>query len=360
MTQYRSKGKGDNRKVYPVNPRKPYGISREVAYEDVQAIRNRGQKARLIETNRRLDLYAPYESVLPSNQVEMLPNKKFSSYEEIEKEFGMSRSDAQGWADTHPDMREGDLKDDVEQFSSVVKSANPGPATVLDVQKMRENLSNAAPRGKEWSNRKTEMYSSNGEVYTTLTNASHTVMLYEQMEGTAPSDDYTFKVPAVSYPDAESGWISIEGDNKKELLRMISEAKKASKGSEPVVYFTTPGHSQFTYAGVFNSGTTHDDETNMVGKPLKIWNITSTNTDVHNIISGNFLAEAIRAVGKMDKSLGIKNSSITFQYKSDFPAKLSSGNREVSTNALIAPRISEQYQVTDMDKMVRGEISNKN
>ena len=339
------------------NAKKPFGVSRELAAEEVQAMRKNGYKARLIKTNRRLDLYAPYESVLPSNQVEKLPNKKFSSYEEIEKEFGMSRSDAQGWADTHPDMLEGDLKDDVEQFSSVVKPANPGPATVLDIQKMRENLSNAAPGGKEWSDRKTEMYSRNGEVYTTLTNASHTVMLYEQMEGTAPSDDYTFKVPAVSYPDAESGWISIEGDNKKELLRMISEAKKASKGSEPVVYFTTPENSQFTYVGVFNSGTNHDDETNMVGKPLKIWNITSTHTDIHDIISSNFLAEAIRAVGKMDKSLGIKNSSITFQYKSDFPVKLSSGNREVSTNALIAPRISEQFQVNAMKNMVMGEIS---
>ena len=273
----------------------------------------------------------------------------------------MSRSDAQGWADTHPDMLEGDLKDDVEQFSNVVKSANPGPATVLDVQKMRENLSNAAPRGKEWSDRKTEMYSSNGEIYTTLTNASHTVMLYEQMEGSVPGDEgHIFKVPAVSYPDAESGWMSIEGETKKELLRMISEAKKASKGSEPIVYFTTPEHSQETYAGVFSSGTNHDDETNMVGKPLKLWNVTTTHTDVQDVISGDFLAEAIRAVGKMDKSLGIKNSSITFQYKSDFPAKLSSGNREVSTNALIAPRIAEQYQVSDMKKMIMDEISKNN
>ena len=343
------------------NAKKPYGVSRELAAEEVQAMRKNGYMARLIKTNRRLDLYAPYESVLPSNQVETLPNKKFSSYEEIEKEFGMSRSDAQGWADTHPDMLEGDLKDDVEQFSSVVKSANPGPATILDVQKMRETLSNAAPRGKEWSDRKTEMYSSNGEVYTTLTNASHTVMLYEQMEGSAPSDEgHIFKVPAVSYPDAESGWMSIEGDNKKELLRMISEAKKASKGSEPIVYFTTPEHSQETYVGVFSSGTNHDGETNMVGKPLKLWNVTTTHTDVQDVISGDFLAEAIRAVGKMDKSLGIKNSSITLRYKSDFPAKLSSGNKEVSTNALIAPRIAEQYQVSDMKKMIMDEISKNN
>ena len=355
------KDKNGNVKHYKTNnAKKPFGISRELAAEEVQAMRKNGYKARLIKTNRRLDLYAPYESVLPSNQVETLPNKKFSSYEEIEKEFGMSRSDAQGWADTHPDMLEGDLKDDVEQFSSVVKSANPGPATILDVQKMRETLSNAAPRGKEWSDRKTEMYSSNGEVYTTLTNASHTVMLYEQMEGSAPSDEgHIFKVPAVSYPDAESGWMSIEGDNKKELLRMISEAKKAGKGSEPIVYFTTPEHSQETYVGVFSSGTNHNNETNMVGKPLKLLNVTTTHTDVQDVISGDFLAEAIRAVGKMDKSLGIKNSSITFQYKSDFPAKLTSGNREVSTNALIAPRIAEQYQVTDMKRLIMDEISKK-
>ena len=171
---------------------------------------------------------------------------------------------------------------------------------------------------------------------------------------------HIFKVPAVSYPDAESGCMSIEGDNKKELLRMISEAKKASKGSEPIVYFTTPEHSQETYVGVFSSGTNHDDETNMVGKPLKIWNRTSTHTDVQDVISGDFLAEAIRAVGKMDKSLGIKNSSITLRYKSDFPAKLSSGNKEVSTNALIAPRIAEQYQVSDMKKMIMDEISKNN
>ena len=206
----------------------------------------------------------------------------------------MSRSDAQGWADTHPSMLEGDLKDDVEQFHSVVKSANPWPANVLDVQKMRENLSNGAPRGKEWSDRKT-------------------VMLYEQMEGNAPSDeDHIFKIPAVSYPDTESGNIAIEDETKKELLRMISEAKKSSKGSEPIVYFTTPEHSYETYIGVFSSGINHDDQTDMVGKPLKIWNRTSTHADVHDVISGDFMAEAIRAVSKMDKSLGIKNSSITF------------------------------------------------
>ena len=67
MTQYRSKGKGDNRKVFPVNPRKPYGTSRQAAAEDVQVLRSRGMKARLIETNPKHKLYAPYESQLKIN-----------------------------------------------------------------------------------------------------------------------------------------------------------------------------------------------------------------------------------------------------------------------------------------------------
>ena len=121
MTKFRTRKDG---RVYPVHKGKPFGVARQLAYEEVMALRSEGQKARLIKTNRRLDLYAPYESVLPPGDTEeKLPNKKFSSFEEIEEEFGMSRSDAQGWADVHPDMLEGDVKEDVEQFNSVVKSA---------------------------------------------------------------------------------------------------------------------------------------------------------------------------------------------------------------------------------------------
>ena len=57
MTEFRSKGKGRNRKVFPINPRKPYGVSRELAAEEVQALRDKGQKARLIKTNRKKELY---------------------------------------------------------------------------------------------------------------------------------------------------------------------------------------------------------------------------------------------------------------------------------------------------------------
>ena len=67
MTEFRSKGRGKDRKVYPVGKRKAYGVPRELAYEEVQELRKKGDKARLIETNRRKELYAAYEGVTPDN-----------------------------------------------------------------------------------------------------------------------------------------------------------------------------------------------------------------------------------------------------------------------------------------------------
>jgi|GEM_PF-6524062 len=62
MTEFRRRK--DDGRVFPVR-KKAYGISRQLAYADVQALRKDGKRARLIKTNQRLDLFAPYESVLP-------------------------------------------------------------------------------------------------------------------------------------------------------------------------------------------------------------------------------------------------------------------------------------------------------
>ena len=94
------------------------------------------------------------------------------------------------------------------------------------------------------------MYPENEEVFTTMTNSSHMVMIYERIEGNAPNDsNHAFKVPAVVYPDIESGSIAPEPDSRKDLVMMIAEARKTSRGSEPVVYFTIPEHFQDTYVG---------------------------------------------------------------------------------------------------------------
>ncbi len=59
-TQFRSKGKGKDRKVYPLKKRNPYGINRELAAKDVQALRNEGKKARLVPDDVRCALPSEY------------------------------------------------------------------------------------------------------------------------------------------------------------------------------------------------------------------------------------------------------------------------------------------------------------
>ena len=123
MTEFRTKGRGNERQVYPIQKRKPFGIPRKLAYEEVMALRKQGKKARLIKTNQRLDLYAPYEGIIPdepagqSQPGATTEERKFSSYEEIENAFGMTTSDAQAWADVHPDRLTGKLREEVERFN---------------------------------------------------------------------------------------------------------------------------------------------------------------------------------------------------------------------------------------------------
>lgn len=67
------------KQAIPVGDRKPYGIERPIAFEDVQKLREEGKKARLVETNRKHKLYAPYEgwyAVAEPQQPEQPQNSK--------------------------------------------------------------------------------------------------------------------------------------------------------------------------------------------------------------------------------------------------------------------------------------------
>ena len=54
---------GENKHI-PIRPRKPFGIQREKALREVEKLREMGMRARLIETNRKHKLYAPYKSAI--------------------------------------------------------------------------------------------------------------------------------------------------------------------------------------------------------------------------------------------------------------------------------------------------------
>jgi len=85
MTEFRRRK--DDGRVFLVR-KKAYGISRQLAYADVQALRKDGKRARLIKTNQRLDLFAPYVSDLPDSpaaesvDVEVKPKASTKNTEE--------------------------------------------------------------------------------------------------------------------------------------------------------------------------------------------------------------------------------------------------------------------------------------
>jgi len=60
-------------KTRPITKRVPYGVSRSLALEEVERLRKKGERARLIETNRKRKLYAPYESRLGLIEKQLAP-----------------------------------------------------------------------------------------------------------------------------------------------------------------------------------------------------------------------------------------------------------------------------------------------
>ena len=259
----------------------------------------------------------------------------------------MSRSGAREWAKTHLYMLAKNPKDDGNQYTA--------SATVPKVQELKKQLSEAVPSGKEWADANTEIYSKDGLVYVSKVNASHTVMLYEETEGTYPSDKHTFTIPNTTYEPSSSGSVWVDSRSQEQLIKMITDAKKLNKKSEPLLYFTTPKGSGETYVGVF------DTDYNLIGKPMTLSNLTITDKEVTDIIAGNYMAGALRSLKKMGNSLGERNINLMLAYKSDYPAKLFGGANGVSVNALIAPRMSESNDISIMNNKIfqsLGKIKN--
>ena len=65
---------------------KPYGITKAEAEKEVHKLREEGERARLIETNRKKELYAPYEGVLKTASHDDKPQPAHRlTYSELQK-----------------------------------------------------------------------------------------------------------------------------------------------------------------------------------------------------------------------------------------------------------------------------------
>ncbi len=67
--------KGEDGRVKHISIQ-PYGESRRKAERTVDLLRKEGERSRLIETNRRLELYAPYRSVMSRGRVKLVRKKE--------------------------------------------------------------------------------------------------------------------------------------------------------------------------------------------------------------------------------------------------------------------------------------------
>ena len=389
MTDFRTKGKGRERQVYPIGKRKPFGVPRELAFEDVQALRKEGKRARLIRTNRKLDLYAPYESVLPdSNDVPPSPenssqNRKFSSYDEIEKAFSMSRSDAQAWADVHPELLTGSLRDEVERFNNPKNSSqDSGKISYGDRVNVRELLGIDSNRGKlnlnaedlkmfYGSGSSMKISADDGRLTFISMDPGHVAMIRETMEtdlpngyldplkygrefstewvNSPPNSTGNVRWPKVDYEN-DSWTARLEGDRLRSLLNLLQKSK------EDTVTFRLDGDTEKASVRILNripdpeSVRSREELVESVSatssRPLLKDKPTGWDTSERVTLSTEYLRSTIRTMLGRKEFQNPRESVLILHLKRDYPVEIDTRRigpkgEHIEVSGIIAPRMED-------------------
>jgi hypothetical protein len=389
MTDFRTKGKGRERQVYPIGKRKPFGVPRELAFKDVQALRKEGKRARLIRTNRKLDLYAPYESVLPdSNDVPPSPenssqNRKFSSYDEIEKAFSMSRSDAQAWADVHPELLTGSLRDEVERFNGTENSSqDSGKISYGDRVEIREVLGIDNSRGKlnlnaedlkmfYGSGSSMKISADDGRLTFISMDPGHVAMIRETMEtdlpngyldplkygrefstewvNSPPNSTGNVRWPKVDYEN-DSWTARLEGDRLRSLLNLLQKSK------EDTVTFRLDGDTEKASVRILNripdpeSVRSREELVESVSatssRPLLKDKPTGWDTSERVTLSTEYLRSTIRTMLGRKEFQNPRESVLILHLKRDYPVEIDTRRigpkgEHIEVSGIIAPRMED-------------------
>ena len=226
MTEFRSKGKGKDRQVYPIRKRQPFGVTRNVAYEDVIALRQQGKRARLIETNTRLDLYAPYESVIPAPTAE----PSISDANETKKQ------------DVSPHI--GTITQEKDQALKLMGLLNEKGKLQMSNEQIRDFFIDA------------RLSVENGEMHYTSVDPSHIMMIGETIPTSLPDGFYhieqgedkrftlesgvdpaaeRFKMPQLDY-ETNSWKAQIDGSNLVKIMDFLKKSSKDDPFSQTVTF----------------------------------------------------------------------------------------------------------------------------
>ena len=294
MTEFRTKGKGKERQVYPMKKKQAYGVTRNLAYEDVLSLRSQGKKARLIQTNKRLDLYAPYESVISSDSV----------------------------PDTHtPEPKQ---------------SSQPGiPVTINEVDTAIKEIELALPP-KDFA--PPTVYSRGDKTYIVSVDNAHIMMLYASINGTTSKEQNPIgtkvRIPALDYGDSNSGSFFLDHEQQKTFLKDLRSNKDAK---DVVLYKPSGSHEIFMFIRAENWET---KELYVSGQPIKIMNQNGTTEELLVHLPPDYVKRALKALNMINKTNNVKGMRIRF--RSDYPLDISTGKQGMEYTAIIAPRMEDK------------------
>ena len=389
MTEFRTKGKGKDRQVYPIRKKQPFGVPRKLAYEEVMALRQQGKKARLIKTNQRLDLYAPYEGILPDgtdtiSQPGAIPgDRKFSSYDEIERALGMTTSDAQAWADAHPDRLTGKLREEVDRFNGKItetSKAGSGNISPGDAVNVRELLGIDNSRGKLNLNSDDlkmfygqgsymKIMADNGKLTLLSIDPAHVAMIQETMEtdlpngyldpvaygrdfatewtGPAPAGSERIRYPTVDY--ASDSWtVRLEGEQLKTFLSALQKSK------QDTIKFRLEGDSQKASVRILNR-IPEEDSANFREEPIESVNAISNRPKLEDkptgwdtsetvVFATEYLRSTIRTMLGRNEFQNPKMAVLTMRLKQEYPVEMETRRigpkgEHIEVKGIIAPRM---------------------
>ena len=357
MTEFRTKGKGKERTVYPVKKRQPFGIPRKLAYDEVEALRKEGKKARLIKTNQRLDLYAPYEGIMPQGVATTTTvSQPVNEPEEVKPEAKPSSIAEPGNNNTSSGKVIFGTRVDINQILGIT---NKNGKLNLNLDDMKMFFGSGSGM---------QIIADNGTLTFISVDPSHVAMIQETMEtnlpngyldptsygkefstewmNNPPKSGTNLRWPSLDYE--QDAWdVRLEGDQLRPFLNFLQKTK------DDTVIFSLEGDTKKASVGIYRSV---DDPDSYKPKRELIETVSAVSSrQPRDVPSGwvtsekatfatEYLRSTIRTMLGRNEFQNPKEAVLTLRMKRDFPVEFSTrrmgpNGEHIEVKGIIAPRM---------------------
>jgi hypothetical protein len=340
MTEFRRRK--DDGRVFPVR-KKAYGISRQLAYADVQALRKDGKRARLIKTNRRLDLFAPYVSDIPGSPAAetMDVEKPKASTKKTEKKIPQEKIDMLNQLglvtkNGKPDLNNGVLNEYFSERTRMKATIKDGKLTFIAIDPstislIMETMDTNLPDG-----------------YLIPTSYSKDFSM-EWTKTLPPDDRRTPRFPPLDY-SKDSWTVRLEGEELKKFVKALRSV------DGDVIRFNLLGGTDKSSVQLCRLEDREDSHKPAV-IPLDTMNASSNRKENKDVPEGWSTAEMVLmpkeyVTKTLTAMLGRKSymnptdQVLTLQLKRDYPLVLKTrrigpNGEHIEIDGAVAPRMGE-------------------